>query len=315
MKPQRELEADAKKLREAMKGFGTNEALLIQVLAEVHPRDAKRLKELYQATQKRDLLKDIHSETSGYFREGLEGLVRGPLDQDCHILHEAIVGLGTKESAMNDVLLARSNADINAIKQRYRQLYKRPLETDVKGDLSLKTEQLFDMVMSARRNEDSAPLNQQSTDSDVQNLYLATEGKSTSDQIAVCQIMTSRSNNQIRAIAQAYKQRFRHSFEDVIKRQFSGHMQDALLFIIRAGEDPAKHDADLLEESMKGAGTKDTALVRRVIAIHWDLNRLTQCKGAYRHFHKRELAQRIQGETSGDYERLMVACVETRRKQ
>ena len=296
-----------------MKGFGTNEAGLIQVLAEVHPRDARALREAYNTSQRRDLIKDLKSETSGYFEDGLTGLARGPLDQDCHTVYEAIKGAGTKESALNDVLLGRSNADMNAIKQRYREIYRKPMETDVKGDLSMKTEQLFDMVMAARRAEESAPVNPQSVETDVQALYFATEGKAGADQITVCQILSSRSNNQIRAIATAYQQKYHHSLDGVMKKEFTGHMQDALVHMVRAGADPAKNDADLLEDSMRGAGTKDTALVRRVLAVHWDLGRLQQTKGAYKHFHKQELSHRIQGETSGDYERLMVACVNPRR--
>lgn len=86
-------------------------------------------------------------------------------------------------------------------------------------------------------------------------------------------------------------------------------MENALLYMVRRAVDPAKHDADLIEASMAGMGTKDVALVRRIVAVHWNRERLQQCKAAYRHFYKRELAQRIQSDTSGDYERLMVACV------
>lgn len=60
---------------------------------------------------------------------------------------------------------------------------------------------------------------------------------------------------------------------------------------------------------MAGAGTKDEALVRRITMIHWNRDRLQQCKGAYRHFYKRELADRIKGETRGDLETLLVAMV------
>ncbi|KAK5011395.1 hypothetical protein LTR28_003459 [Elasticomyces elasticus] len=76
-------------------------------------------------------------------------------------------------------------------------------------------------------------------------------------------------------------------------------MEDVLLFMLGSAEDKAKHDAGQLEAAMKGMGTKDDLLVNRV-----------QCKAAYRHFYKQELYKRIQGETRGDYERLMVACVE-----
>ena len=296
-------------LRNAMKGFGTNEQALIKVLAKLDPLQINSVKAAYQSKHHRDLMKDVHSEISGYFREGCEGIIRGPLDQDCWVLHESISGPGTKESAMNDVLLARSNADMNAIKQRYQQLYRRSLEGDVKGDLSMKTERMFSMVLAARRNEESTPVIPQQTDADVSELYRATEGKAGADQVAVCQIMTSRSNGQIRAISQAYRQKYHRSLEDVLKKEFSGHMEDALLFILHVGEDPAKHDADMLEDAMKGMGTKDQALVRRIVAVHWSRDRLQQCKAAYKHFYKKELASRIQGETRGDYEKLMTACI------
>ncbi|KAK3719918.1 hypothetical protein LTR37_004041 [Vermiconidia calcicola] len=296
-------------LRKAMKGFGTDEAALIKTLSSLDPLQINSVKTAYKTKHRRDLFDDIKGETSGYFREGLLAMVRGPLDQDCHVLNEAIKGLGTKESAMNDVLLSRSNADMNAIKQRYKHINHRSLESDVKGDLSLKTERLFDMVLSARRQEESAPVNPQQIDADVQELYRATEGRAGADQVAVCSVITTRSNGQLRAIGHAYQQKYHRSLEQVFKKEFSGHMEDALVFMLRHAEDPAKHDADLLEECMKGAGTKDQALVRRIIMIHWGRDRLHQCKAAYRHFYKRELKQSIQSETSGDYEKLMVASI------
>jgi annexin A7/11 len=96
---------------------------------------------------------------------------------------------------------------------------------------------------------------------------------------------------------------------EVLRKEFSGHMEDALLYMLSAGEDPAKHDADLLERAMKGMGTKDAMLIRRVVAVHWDRERLGQCQRAYRHFYGRELVQRVRDETSGDYQRCLVACL------
>ncbi len=296
-------------LRNAMKGFGTNEQALIKVMAGLDPLQVNSVKAAYQQRHHRDLLKDVHGETSGYFRDGLEAMIRGPLDQDCHVLNESIKGVGTKESAMNDALLGRSNADMHAIKQRYQQLYRKSLESDVKGDLSMKTERLFDMVMSGRRSEESTPVIPQQIDADVQELYRSTEGKAGADQIAVCTVLAHRSNGQLRAIALAYKQKYHRDFNDVIRKEFSGHMEQALMYMLGKAADPAKHDADLLEDSMKGAGTKDQALVRRIVMVHWSHDRLQQCKAAYKHFHKRDLRTRIQGETSGDYEKLMVACI------
>jgi annexin A7/11 len=47
----------------------------------------------------------------------------------------------------------------------------------MKSDLSAKTERMFDMILAARRNEDSAPINPQQIDNNVNELYKATEGK------------------------------------------------------------------------------------------------------------------------------------------
>lgn len=149
----------------------------------------------------------------------------------------------------------------------------------------------------------------QEIDKDAQDIYHATESRSGTDQMTVCHILTSRSNGQIRAIAQAYRQRYQRPLDDCIRREFSGHMEQALMYIVCAAEDPAKHDADLLEDAMRGLGTNDHALIRRIVMIHWNPDRLQQCKAAYKHFYKRELAERIRSETSGDYEKLMLACI------
>ena len=302
---------DAEALRGAMKGMGTRENELIAVITRIpDPLIMANLRRTYDQRLMRDLLHDIHKETSGYFREGLEACVRGPLHQDCHNLHDAMHGAGTKENVLNDVLLARSNADIHAIKGEYSKRYHKSLEAAVSDDLSLKTERLFSVVLAGRRQEESAPVIPQQLDQAVSELYRATEGtRMGSDQITVCQIFTSHSDGQLRAISQAFHQRYHRPLDEVIRKEFSGHMQDALLHILRAAEDRAMADAKALEATMAGPGTKDRLLVNRIVRIHWDRNHMNQVKGAYRHHYKRELAERIRGETSGAYGRLMLSLI------
>jgi annexin A7/11 len=86
-------------------------------------------------------------------------------------------------------------------------------------------------------------------------------------------------------------------------------MEDALLFQLRHAVDKYMHAAQLLEDSMAGMGTKDHLLVSRVVRYHWDRNGMANIKGAYEQRFGKSLARRIKGETSGDYERLMLACV------
>lgn len=100
----------------------------------------------------------------------------------------------------------------------------------------------------------------------------------------------------------------------MIKSEFSGHMEDALLYITEAVEGNApiavQRDAALLEESMKGMGTKDERLVYRLFRAHWDRARFEEVKRCYAHtMHKKGLKNRIEGETSGDYKRFLSAIV------
>lgn len=69
------------------------------------------------------------------------------------------------------------------------------------------------------------------------------------------------------------------------------------------------HAANLFEEAMAGMGTKDHLLVARTIRYHWDRNYLANVKAAYQQRYRKSLANRINGEASGDYKRLMLACI------
>lgn len=301
---------DANALRSAMKGFGTDDSALISIISKPDPLQMALLRNTFNQIHRRDLLKDVKSETSGSYGEGCCALVRGPLAQDVYAAHKAIKGLGTKEALLNDVLVGRSNADMRAIKQLYQQEHHKSLEADVRGDLSMKTAKLFDMLMAANRAEESTQIIPQMLEKDVADLYAATIGRAVgADQITVCNILTSRSDGQIRAISAQFQQRYHQPLEKALEKKFDGHMEDALLLLIRRATDRAMSDAVQLEDAMAGLGTKDELLVNRVVRVHWDRQHMDQVKRAYQHRFKKDLIARVKSETSRDYERLMVACL------
>jgi annexin A7/11 len=114
-----EFRPQADQLRKAMKGFGTDEKALIAVLARLDPLQMAAVRDTYSRHLGRDLYKDVKSETSGYFGDALLSIIDGPLMHDVACIHLAIDGAGTKEWLLNDILLGRSNADMNAIRTAY----------------------------------------------------------------------------------------------------------------------------------------------------------------------------------------------------
>ena len=300
---------DVEAIRKAMKGFGTDEKALISILAKKDPIQIGTIRVQYEQRLMRNLVQDLEKETSCYFCRGLVEIARGPLVSDCYNLMEAMKGLGTKEVILDDILVGRSNADINIIKQKYQELFKRSLQKDLQGDLSAGTEQMYDMIISASRAEDSHPVVPQEIDQAVTQLQASLGGFAGKNTSQVCQILTSKNDAQLRAIAQSYQQRFQKPFDSVLKSSFSGHMQDVLRLLVRRAINRPEAEAVRLEESMAGLGTKDELLVQRVVRCHWDRNLMNAVSAAYKQVYKKDLVKRIEGETRGDYERLMVACV------
>lgn len=292
-----------------MKGFGTDEKALIQVLAPLDPLQMAAVRSTYANHINRDLYKDVKSETSGYFRQGLLAVIDGPLMHDVASVRDAVEGVGTKEWLLNDVLLGRSNADLSAIMAAYEATYRRSLKKDVEGDLSFKTRSLFGLVLRADRQEETLMVDQRRIELEARNIQSATSGLMKNAE-EVCAIFARSSDNEIRAINDEFNRRYHLPLEKHIEKEFSGHMKDALLHMLRTALNPAMRDAELLEECMKGMGTKDEKLVVRVVRVHWNRGHKDRVKAAYHDKYKKDLIQRVRGETSGDYQRLMVALLE-----
>ncbi|KAF4542744.1 uncharacterized protein LTHEOB_7474 [Lasiodiplodia theobromae] len=304
---------EAEALRKAMKGFGTDEKAVIRVISKLDPVQIYSVRQTYNQRFMRDLQRDLEKETSGDFRDALLAVARGPLQQDCHTLYHAMKGMGTKESDLNDVLCGRSNADIHAIRQEYRKMFNKDLEADLRGDLSAGTETLFVMLAAGTRHEESTPVIPQNIEqaaTELQNSMGTGPIGLNKNAIHTCQVLTQLSDNELRAVSEAYQRRYHQSLTKAIESKFSGHMKDALhLTLVRALNRPMA-EAELLEDAMAGAGTHDRHLIDRVVRVHWDRGFKEAVKQAYRAKYGKDLRKRIEGETRGDYERLLVAMIE-----
>ncbi|KAF2085550.1 Annexin [Saccharata proteae CBS 121410] len=311
--PYVETTMQAEGLRKAMKGMGTNEKQLISILSQMDPYQIASVKQIYNQRFIRDLIHDLTKETSGDFRDALLAVTRGPCQQDAHILYTAMKGMGTKESDLNDVLCARSNAEVRAIGAEYHRQYGHTLESDLRGDLSAETERLFVMLAAGNRNEESAPVIQQNIEQMTTELMngLGSGPVGTGKNLAaVNAVMTRASDNELRAINHTFHSRYHTPLATHIGSRLSGHMRSALLLILARAMDRPRSDAEMLEDAMKGPGTHDRHLIDRVTRAHWDRGYMGAVRAAYQKLYNKDLVKRIQGETRGDYERLLVAMVQ-----
>lgn len=292
-----------------MKGFGVDEKAVTRVLANADALKVAAISQAYNQRFMRDLQTDLVKELSGDLEKAVIATVRGPLKSDVVQLQEATKGLGTKEQLIDDVLACRSNADINAIKAEYQATYRRSLEADLKGDLSGATEQMFMILLAARRNEDSAYVDQAAVDNDAQRLQAASGSTVGKDAVGFCEILLTRNDAQLKAINTAFQTKYRKPLMTHIKSQFSGHMEDTLCLHLSRALDRAGSDAEQLEQTMAGIGTKDDLLVQRLVRAHWNRQHMNAVSQAYKAKYRKDLKSRIEGETRGDYEKFLVALL------
>ena len=65
----------AMRIRESVKGLGTNDSKLVRVIVSRCEIDLPQIKEAYQRIYQRDLLHDVRDDTSGYYRDILTSLI------------------------------------------------------------------------------------------------------------------------------------------------------------------------------------------------------------------------------------------------
>ena len=106
-----------------MKGMGTDESELIRVLANRTNAEIADIKAAYDHEYKRDLEKDIMSETSGHLKRLLVSLVQGNRSEAPADLHKAAAAAaalkeagekhwGTDESEFNRLIVSVSAAQL-----------------------------------------------------------------------------------------------------------------------------------------------------------------------------------------------------------
>ncbi|THU80929.1 Annexin [Dendrothele bispora CBS 962.96] len=320
---------NAEKVKKAIKSFGTDEDALISVIAPLSAMQLAALGAAFRISTAGTLTSKLDSETSGWFGAILHGLTLGPLAYDVELVNKAIQGAGTDEQLLTEILIDRTLEDIRLLKGAYRGRYGRDLENEVQGEFSGKTRRIFAMVLSSTRPADNTlAVDHALVERDVKTLYDAGQGKIGTDEIAFCDVLVNRSRQHLSVLFEVYEKKHK-KLSKVIKSEFSGQLRDTLLYIVqgaKALKDKSKskehrptvataetwgimRDVKLLEESMKGAGTKDKDLVRRIVRLHWSTNRFRLIKRAYAAKYDKSLEDRVKSETSGDYRKLLLAVM------
>jgi len=259
----------------------------------------------------------IDKVNNGYYGQILRGLSLGPLGYDVELVNKALAGFGTNETLLTELILGRPAHEVRWLKTGYKLRFGRDLVDSVKSDLSGKLERMYIMALHAQKPIDLPHTVADPTKvaEDIETLNTAAKKK---NELPFFEILINRSDRHLAAVIQGFGQRYK-SLSKVIKKNFSGNMQEALLYIMH-GVKPKRdgqgiwRDAKMLEKTMAGLGTKDTMLIYRLLRAHWDPVRFKAVKDAYLRRYGKTLEHRVKGETSGPYRDVLIAIIGTAAK-
>ncbi|GJQ75977.1 hypothetical protein Trydic_g18032, partial [Trypoxylus dichotomus] len=297
---------DAEILRKAMKGFGTDEKAIINVLSRRTNAQRLQISVEFKTLYGKDLVKDLKSETSGKFEDLLVALMTPLPYFYAKELHDAIVGLGTDEDVLIEVLCTKSNAEIRTIRQAYHSLYNKSLEDDLKGDTSGTFKRLMVSLCNSGRDE-SMVTNQAQAAHDARSLLRAGELRMGTDESTFNMILCQRNFVQLRLIFEEYYKITGHDFEQAIKNEFSGNSKEGMLAIVRSIRNLPGFFAKCLHNAIAGLGTNDKTLIR-VVTTRCEID-MGNIKQNYLAQYGETLADAIKGDTSGDYKKLLLALI------
>ncbi|XP_038215226.1 annexin B9-like isoform X2 [Zerene cesonia] len=297
---------DAAVLRKAMKGFGTDEKSIIQVLTRRSNEQRLRIAFEFKTLYGKDLVSDLKSETSGKFEDLLVALMT-PLPQFyAKELHDATAGIGTDEDVLIEVMCTMSNHEIHVIKQAYTAIYGTLLEDDLRGDTSGNFKRLMTSLCMGNRSEDFH-VDQAKAREDARSLLQAGELRLGTDESVFNAVLCSRSFPQLAAIFQEYQFLTGHDIDDAIKAEFSGDLEKAMRAIVKVVRNKPLFFAERLHKSMKGLGTNDRQLIRIMVTrCEVDLGDIAEMFQAK---YGESLQSWIEGDCSGHYKKCLLGLL------
>ncbi|VDK38174.1 unnamed protein product [Taenia asiatica] len=304
--PNFDCNADCQRLRKAMKGLGTDEKTIIDVLARRSISQRLDIVKQFKTLYGLDLIDELDSEIKGKFFKVCRALCLEPEVYDAEELREAVEGIGTDEDCLIEIICCRTNAQVGKIKETYKRVFSRDLEKDIRDDTSGHFQRLMVSLLQGNRNE-SPTFDRTKARKDAEELLAAGEKKSGTDESKFNEILISRSNAHLRAVFEEYEKMSKRTVEEALKSEMSGDVLRAFLSVVRCVQNKPAFFAKVLHRSMKGLGTDDDSLIR-VIVTRCEID-MVQIKNAFKAEYEETLGDFIKDDTSGDYRLVLLTLI------
>eukprot|EP01113_Clastostelium_recurvatum_P000651 TRINITY_DN102_c0_g2_i2.p1 TRINITY_DN102_c0_g2~~TRINITY_DN102_c0_g2_i2.p1 ORF type:complete len:652 (+),score=141.22 TRINITY_DN102_c0_g2_i2:58-1956(+) len=279
----------------------------IELVARLGPQELEAVKKGYASATGSTLIKDAEQDANFRFKDVLVGILKSREEYDSDALYQAIVGAGTDEEALIDILIGMPRSHLELVKQCYQRDHKEPLDQAVKGDTSGDFQKFMTYLLRGR--DETTTVDQERARADAVKLFQAGEGKLGTDEETWYQTLTTPNWHQLRAIMRAYEaspMTSHHHLIQATESEFSGWIKTAIVAMLTFATNPGEYYARRINESIVGAGTKDQKLIRIIVGQR---HRLPLIKEAYANLYHRTVYRHVENDTSGDYKELLLSII------
>jgi len=284
-----------------MKGTGTNDTTLIDILTGRTREQRQYIRAAYQQQYSHDLIKAVEKDTSGNYKNLLVNLLHTRGEVRAHHLHWGMHGIGTRNGALIEVICTSAWQDLEAAKADYHRMYNKDLMKDVASETSMHFKATLEAILRNERRGGASDLNPAQVEEDARHIYNATEGRPGTNEKALIEIFTTRSPWHMQAVGVAYEQHHRgHSLFRMLEKETSGHFKEALEALCLP---PLEVIADRLHHALARPGTDDQILIYAMTAH--EKPELLEVARIYEAKHKKSLLHAIEQDTSFNYKRTL----------
>lgn len=226
---------DAMNLNKAIKGLGTDEQVLTEIICTRTNQELKDIKAAYKTKYNKELEKDVIGDTSGHYKRILVSCLqanrpeskefdRNKAKQDAQALYEAgEKKWGTDESRFNMILVSRSYPQLRATFQEYAKLANKDIDDTIQSEMSGDLKDSMLAIVRCIRNKAAHFATE---------LYKSMKGLGTDDD-TLCRVVVSRCEVDMVQVKEEFQRQYKQTLGMFVADDLSGDYKTLALALIR----------------------------------------------------------------------------------
>ncbi|XP_054874117.1 annexin A2 [Amphiprion ocellaris] len=214
---------DAMEIREALES--KNVVTLLRILTNRTNAQRQEIVKTFEEQTHKDLAAALKKCLSGDVEVLLLELLMPPVQYEAYRLQQAMAGLGTDEETLMEILCTRSGPRLQEIRATYKQLYKKDLEKELKGETS---GDFAKLILALLNKSDTAGGVQR----DIESLSASLSGKK-ADAGPWINILTSRDLDHLNKVLTGLELKNGQTINQTVEKHFSGDFRLGLSVLVQ----------------------------------------------------------------------------------